>query len=43
MPMFAKFYKMAPSEFWRLTLREYNALTEFIDEYAREMEKINRG
>jgi hypothetical protein len=33
---------MAPSEFWGLTLPQYNALGKYMDDYAKEMERANR-
>jgi hypothetical protein len=34
---------MQPSEFWRLTIPEFNALAAYMNAYAAEMEKANRG
>ena len=33
---------MQPSEFWGLTVAEFNALCEFMSEYAREVERANK-
>jgi len=38
-----KFFHMQPSEFWALSVREFNALTDYMVEYSIEMERANRG
>ena len=43
LPYVCKFYKMQPSEYWRLTVPEYNALAEYMTEYAEQVEEANRG
>jgi hypothetical protein len=34
---------MQPSEYWRLTVPEYNVLAEYMTEYAKQVEEANRG
>ena len=43
LPAFAKFYGMQPSEFWRLSIAEANALAEFMNEYVRRQNEAGRG
>jgi len=43
MPSFCKFFHMQPSEYWRLTLPEFNTLADFMQEYAREMERASHA
>lgn len=38
-----KFFHMSPRDYWGLTVREYNALATYMTEYAKQMEKANRG
>ena len=38
------FYKgLSPTDYWNLTTREFNALCEYMDDYAAEVERANRG
>ena len=33
----------APGRYWRLTLPEFNTLADFMQEYAREMERASHA
>jgi hypothetical protein len=34
---------MSPTDYWRLTLPEYNILAEYMDDYAKEMERASHA
>lgn len=42
MASFCHFFHMQPSEFWRLSLREHQALVRYTQDYAKEMKRASQ-